>query len=238
MRLLALTCSIALIIFIYSFPSIKKLLLGMTAWSINRLKHPLVKILVLLAVYLIIIIFDRYNYRTISLLTLAFLISTSSLKWEKREIIFNDDFVSDKGWNKNYWGTTEPLKTNRMENSLMIFEANENETQDSKKEFGAYIDLREGIQEGFTYEIYCKVKSEPATTMGFQLWIHDTVGRNQNVSKFKPEKFFTPSTDFSELTLKYIANSSNAIRIHLHNKAGSGKISVDKLTVTKVQRIF
>jgi hypothetical protein len=117
---------------------------------------------------------------------------------------------------------------------MIVFEAKEDELLSSKKEFGAYIDLRNGITEGFTYEISCKVKSEPNTTMGFQLWIHDTVGGNDAVSVKEPIHFILPNLNNQVITLFYKANSTNAIRIHLHNKGGEGKISVDKLTVSKI----
>lgn len=151
----------------------------------------------------------------------------------RREIIFEDDFDStSKGWYLNYWGSTNPQKTNRIENSLMIFEANENELVDPKKEFGAYVDVRNGIYQGYTYEISCKVKSDIETTMGFQLWVHDTTGGISSV--WEPSKFFSPQTSFREIKLKFIATSTGAIRVHLHNKAGKGRILVDNVSVVKV----
>ena len=117
----------------------------------------------------------------------------------------------------------------------MIFEAKEEELLSQKKEFGAYIDLRNGIYDGLTYEVSCQVKSEPNTTMGFQLWVHDTIGGNPVVSIREPSTFCLPSSqNYQTITLRYKANSTNAIRIHLSNKGGDGRILVDKLTVTKV----
>lgn len=152
----------------------------------------------------------------------------------KREIIFSDDFDNNKGWSLNYWGTTNPEKTNRIEQSAMVFEATPEEVQHIGKEFGACIDLRNGIYSDYTYDVCCMVKSDLGTTMGFQLWVHDTVGRNSEVSKKQPEQFFTPSTSYQEVRLKYTANSTNAIRIHLHNKAGAGRVYIDKVIVTKL----
>lgn len=157
------------------------------------------------------------------------------LKKQRGEVVFEDDFINNQGWSLNYWGTTNPSKTNRIEHSTMIFEAKEEELLSQKKEFGAYIDLRNGIYDGLTYEVSCQVKSEPNTTMGFQLWVHDTIGGNPVVSIREPSTFCLPSSqNYQTITLRYKANSTNAIRIHLSNKGGDGRILVDKLTVTKV----
>lgn len=157
------------------------------------------------------------------------------LKKRYSEIVFEDDFINNQGWFLNYWGTTNPSKTNRIENSTMIFEAKEEELLSQKKEFGAYIDLRNGIYDGLTYEISCHVKSELNTTMGFQLWVHDTIGGNPAVSTKEPATFCLPSNkNYETMALRYKANSTNAIRIHLHNKGGNGRIFIDKITVSKV----
>jgi len=158
------------------------------------------------------------------------------MQGKNRELIFKDDFVVDQGWRLNYWGTTNPNKTNRIENSTMIFEASEDELQDENKEFGAYYDLKNGIYEGYTYEVCCKVKSDPNTTMKFQLWLHDNVIGNRSSMRTKkmPEELETPSLEFKEIKATFIATATNGIRIHLHNKGGLGKIYVKEVIVHKV----
>lgn len=153
-----------------------------------------------------------------------------------KELIFKDDFNANQGWQLNYWGTTNPQKTNRIENSTIIFEANENELKNANKEFGAYYDLKNGIYEGYTYEVCCKVKSDPNTTMKFQLWLHDNVIGNRSSMRTKkmPEELETPSINFEEIKTRFVATATNGIRIHLHNKGGLGKIYVKEVAVYKV----
>ena len=151
-----------------------------------------------------------------------------------KTIIFEDDFdFGNQGWVLNYWGSTNPDKTCRIEKSILIFEAEDAELTDPRKEFGAYFDLTNGgVYQGSKYEISCWVKSENNTSMGFKLWVHDT--RGQSNVKF-PANFYTPSMQFEEVKVGFTATSSNALRIHLHNKPGSGKIIIDKVRVVKVK---
>lgn len=155
---------------------------------------------------------------------------------KNKELIFKDNFVNNKGWHLNYWGTNNPEKTNRVENSTMVFEAQENEVQNKNKEFGAFYDLKNGIYEGFKYEVCCKVKSDPSTTMKFQLWLHDNVVGNKSSTRTKkePKEIKTPGNEFEEIKARFIATSTNGIRIHLHNKAGFGKIYIKEVSVYKV----
>lgn len=112
----------------------------------------------------------------------------------------------------------------------MIFEATESDLVDPRKEFGAFIDLRNGIYRGFTYEIICKVKSEENTTMKFMLWLHDTLGGASSINSLLE----TPATSGETIKLKFEVNVTEAIRIHLHNRAGEGKILVDEVVVRKI----
>ncbi len=147
--------------------------------------------------------------------------------------IFEDEFdFGNKGWALNYWGSNNPDKTCRIENSSIVFQAEEADLVDTRKEYGAYFDLKNGIYEGSKYEVSCWVKSEQGTTMGFKLWVHDTMGHNDG--KF-PANFYMPGVDFEEVKLGFTGTSSQGLRIHLHNKAGSGKILVDKVRVIKVK---
>ena len=149
----------------------------------------------------------------------------------RNEIVFKDDFdAGNKGWALNYWGSYNPQKTNRIENSTMIFEATESDLADTRKEFGAYIDLRNGIYRGYTYEIICKVKSAEHTTMQFMLWLHDTLGGASSINT----PLGTPSTSGETIKLEFEVNVTEAIRIHLHNKAGEGKILVNGVVVRKI----
>ncbi len=206
--------------------------------------HPFARVVYLTIILLAIIFVSNFNYLIIALSAIALLIFLWSLKQfplqefkkNKKEIIFEDDFVSNKGWIMNYWGTTNPDKTNRIESSMIIFEATENELLHPNKEFGAYIDLKNGIDEGSAYEVSCLVKSEPGTTMKFQLWLHDNViGNNSSMRTEKnPAQLKTPGNDFEKIKLEFIATVTKGIRIHLHNQGGVGKIIVDKVTVSRL----
>ncbi|TXH00936.1 MAG: hypothetical protein E6P95_02780 [Candidatus Moraniibacteriota bacterium] len=149
-------------------------------------------------------------------------------------LIFDDDFDYNKGWVLNYWGSTNPSKTNRIQNSMMYFQAQENELTGRIKENGAYIDLRDRISNGSTYEVSCKIKADFNTTMGFQLWVHDTIGGDPNASVREPTDFIVPTQEFETIKLKYTARTSNAMRIHLHTRPGQGQIMVDKIRVVRL----
>lgn len=75
------------------------------------------------------------------------------------------------------------------------------------------------------------VKSDKNTTMGFKLWVHDTLGQAE--MKF-PANFYTPGIEYEEVKTGFITTKSQALRIHLHSKAGKGKIYVDKVIVVRV----
>lgn len=147
------------------------------------------------------------------------------------EVVFFDDFAKDIGWVFNYWGSTNPQKTNRIQNECMVFEAIQNEWPTQNFENGAYIDLRNGIIEGLNYTIKCKVKSSLDSTMGFKLWLHDIKGNN---SMTNPIAFETPpSDDYKEYSLIFKATETNGIRVHLHCKAGTGFLMVDSIKVIR-----
>jgi hypothetical protein len=147
------------------------------------------------------------------------------------EMVFFDNFAKDIGWVSNYWGSTNPQKTNRIQNGCMVFEAIQNEWPTQNYENGAYIDLRNGITEGLNYTIKCKVKSSLDSTMGFKLWLHDIKGNN---SMSNPITFETPpSDDYKEYSLTFKATETNGIRVHLHCKAGVGFLMVDSVKVIR-----
>ena len=147
------------------------------------------------------------------------------------ETVFFDDFDKDLGWLPNYWGSTNPQKTTRIQNGCMIFEANQNEWLTQNFENGACIDLRSGIIDGLNYTIKCKVKSSLGSTMGFKLWVHDIAGIK---SMTDPIAFETPpSDDYKEYSLIFEATDTNGIRIHLHCRAGVGFLMVDSVKVIR-----
>ena len=148
--------------------------------------------------------------------------------------VFEEDFNSTKtNWRMNYWGSNNPSKTNRIENSFMIFEANDNDLKSTKKEFGAFLDLKDGIYNGCTYEISCLVCSETGTTMKFQLWLHNS--KSGGINAFSPKNPFIPPNEPTWIKSTLTANEKQTIRIHLHNKAGIGKIMVDKVKVVEIK---
>lgn len=148
------------------------------------------------------------------------------------EIIFKEEFrTGGKGWFLNYWGSKNPQRTNRIESSGMVFEAIEGELENENSEYGACFDLKNGIYQGNKYEVICKVYSEKGTTMKFRLWLHDTIGGEANVQT----PYRTPGSNIETLKLEFIATGTNALRIHLHAKAGLGKIIVREVIVKKVK---
>jgi len=150
----------------------------------------------------------------------------------KKAVIFEDDFdFGNKGWRLNYWHSNNADKTCRIEQSAMIFEAEDSDLISPQKENGACFDLEDGIYQNSKYEISCWVKADKNSTIGFKLWVHDT--RGQGEMKF-PANFYTPGTEYEEVKVGFIATKSQALRIHLHYKAGKGKISVDRVRVPKV----
>lgn len=154
------------------------------------------------------------------------------IKKRKKEIVFEDDFdFGNKGWQLNYRGSNNPDKTCRIEQSSMVFEAEDSDLTNPRKENGAYIDLESGFYQGSRYEISSWVKSSENTRMGFKLWVHDKLGKAE--MKF-PAKFYTPGNEYEEVKVGFIATQSQALRIHLHYKAGKGKIFVDRVKVVKV----
>lgn len=165
-------------------------------------------------------------------LSLYKLIDKTLLKRAKKEIIFEDDFsFGNKGWKLNYWSSNDQDKTCRIEHASMIFEAEDSDLVDKRKENGAYFDLTNGVYENSRYEISCWVKSSKNTTMGFKLWVHDKQG---NADMKFPASFFTPGREYKEIKVTFIGTKSQALRIHLHYKAGKGKIFVNKVVVTKI----
>lgn len=161
------------------------------------------------------------------------LIDKLLIKRVRRGVVFEDNFdFGNKGWRLNYWGSNNPDRTCRLEESNMIFEADDSDLESPKKENGACIDLTNRINQGSKYEISCWVKASKGTTMGFKLWVHDT--KSQAEMKSSPD-FYIPTTGYKEIKAQFIATKSNALRIHLHYKSGRGKIYVNRVTVVKVR---
>ncbi|GEM_PF-3382444 len=148
-------------------------------------------------------------------------------------VIFRDNFKdgNKNKWNLNTWGSKNPDKTNRIENGAMIFEINENELKQPEKGLVAYLDLDRdrGIYEGNSYEVSCKVAAIEDTSMVFRLWLNDH-GQFPSVGTH----FFTPKTKFKTVRKIFIPTKTNTIRIHLHAKAGAGRIIIKEVTVRKI----
>lgn len=149
-----------------------------------------------------------------------------------QKVIFKDNNFG--GWHLNHWGSHNESKTNRIENNELIFEAVDNELKHKSKQFGANIDLKRGISNGKNYLIECTVRSEAKCTMKFQLWVHDTM-QNPKSTVTMPPNAITPSTENESISLIFPANETNALRIHLHCTAGTGKIIVSDVTVTEAE---
>lgn len=146
--------------------------------------------------------------------------------------IFFDDFeFSNVGWLLNYWGSKDPDKTCRFEDSMLVFEALPTDLENAKGEYGAYYDLYGKIREGSRYEVSCLVKSSNKAGMGFKLWVHDIKGHNETKSS---ANFYTPGINWEEVKVGFTGTRSHGIRVHLHSKAGLGKIFVDSVKIVKV----
>lgn len=161
------------------------------------------------------------------------------LKERKHELIYEETFLDGAGWHLNYWGTSNPQKTNRIEGSRMIFEAIRGEVINEKGSFGAYYDLRSGIYQGNAYRVICSVKSSHAASMGFQLWLHDTKGNPKGPDNkallVRPLVPKTPSEKGEQIEVDFVATNTNALRIHLHCRGGSGQIIVEGIRVYKIE---
>lgn len=143
--------------------------------------------------------------------------------------IWSDHFNNLNHWKLNYWGTKNPRKTNRIENSTMIFEAAQDELLNSSGFFGAYIDIADKIYNEQTYEIRCKVSSTANTTMGFQLWIHE--GNDGSSKVVEPMFPKIPNNKPEIFKARYTATESNKMRIHLHCTGGIGQIIVSEVDI-------
>jgi predicted membrane protein len=206
---------------------------------INLIRSFVVPNLSVIGNFILVIINFKVTFNLIGLIffiTLLFpiyrLFDKKILSKTINEIVFLENFKPyNNGWNLNYWGSTNPSKTNKIENGEMIFEADNNEWINNNNENGAYFDLRNGIYEGNKYLVSCKLKSTKNTTMGFRLWLHDIEG---NSSVVYPKDFFTPDEKNETVELEFTATKTNGIRIHLHNKAGLGKIIIKEVKVIKI----
>ncbi|OGD79619.1 hypothetical protein A2368_02700 [Candidatus Collierbacteria bacterium RIFOXYB1_FULL_49_13] len=149
--------------------------------------------------------------------------------WRSNKIIFEDDFgFGNKGWKMNYWGSYKPDETCKIENSRMVFRARSNDLQSRRDENGACIDLVDDIQTGVKYEVSCWVCSTRGSTMKFSLWVHDTKEGNEIKSQMK-----TPTSEFEQVKVGFIASKTRAMRVHLHYRAGVGQIFVNRVVVIR-----
>jgi hypothetical protein len=67
--------------------------------------------------------------------------------------------------------------------------------------------------------------------MSFRLWVHDTIGIKNEITNWE----IPPSDLFKTFSLKFTATETNAIRIHLHCKSGSGKIEIKEVKVVRLR---
>lgn len=153
----------------------------------------------------------------------------------KKELIFEDDFTSDKGWYLRYWEENNQNKNiNRRENSKLIFEANIGDITNAEGRYGAYQDFL-GITEGDLYELTCYVKAEENTTMKFQLWLHNyTNGSGSTWRTRMPASPITPKKNYQKMKVRFNGTSTKSLRVHLEATPGSGKIIVDKVKLERI----
>ncbi|MEJ5310984.1 MAG: carbohydrate binding domain-containing protein, partial [Anaerolineae bacterium] len=91
---------------------------------------------------------------------------------------------------------------------------------------GAFQDV-EGLESGQTYTVRVWVKGVNTSTARFRLWLHDTTGANAITTDM------TPGNDWQPVTLNYTANATGKVRVHLHLLAGTGKVYVDAVSVSR-----
>ncbi|MFT3911444.1 MAG: nucleotide-binding protein [Ferruginibacter sp.] len=159
-------------------------------------------------------------------------INLYGIKSTKRTLIWQDNFDNINHWKMNFWGSKNSIKTNRIENGEMIFEATSDEVENENGSYGAYIDLTSKIENEKTYEIRCKICSLANTTMGFQLWIHD--GKDGKTKVIEPLFPKTPSIIPEIIKVQFTATESNSMRIHLYCRCGLGMLKVSEVTVYQI----
>lgn len=155
------------------------------------------------------------------------------IKVFNQSIIFKDNFTeSTNHWGLNYWqGKASSIK---LEDNHLVFETSPGDWQGSKGVDGAFMDLTYGIYEGHKYEVSCQVKSSPNSTIGFQLWVHDTIGNDPSMYLFDPPQFETPPTTYKTYKVIFQASSTKSLRIHLHGREGTGKLMIKQVKVSKI----
>jgi hypothetical protein len=154
----------------------------------------------------------------------------------KRDLIFNDDFANDKGWHRRYWEEDNPnAGINIIENGKMIFKARLDDLQNKEKRYGAYYDFT-GLIAGDSYEVTCLVRSQPNTTMKFQIWLHNNIyGRTSTWSHRQPTSPVTPGVKRQRIIAKFNVTETRSLRIHLECSPGDGEIYVENI---KLERIY
>ncbi|MDD5489469.1 MAG: hypothetical protein PHP25_02210 [Candidatus Moranbacteria bacterium] len=153
----------------------------------------------------------------------------------RKQLIFEDDFsVIKEKWHLRYWEENNPDKNiNRIEYSTMIFEAEESQIANHEKKFGAYYDF-DSLSEGDEYEVVCWVKSIPDSTMKFQVWLHDNIMGGRSIWSARMPKYpIIPSLRYQKISVKFIATTRKALRIHLEATPGLGKILVRRVKLLK-----
>lgn len=155
----------------------------------------------------------------------------------KGKVVFEDNFISDKGWYRAYWEENNPKREEicRLENSKMVFEATSDDVVNERKKFGAYFDVR-NLVEGNAYSLSCEVCSVVNTTMKFQLWLHnDVLFKGSTWSMREPPAEFIPNIRWTKLEAVFSATATKALRIHMEATPGIGKIFVRRVKLIKLK---
>lgn len=152
--------------------------------------------------------------------------------------IFIEEFKSDNNkWVFPFWGINQkfPSSFTRGDGYVSI-SGTINAWARTRGTNGAYIDLHEGIVEDEVYEITCRVKSSSAaTTMRFQLWVHDTI-EGHNITNPKDSNSFSSfGENYVSISVQFRATQTKAMRIHLHCTAGVGAIIIKDVIVRKIK---
>jgi len=163
---------------------------------------------------------------------------------ETKKQIFYEDFYDvpfgkPPGWKIDDWRTKDRDRISELiwiDGNHMIFTGDEDAFGDRDNKKGvSHFDLRGRLKYGHSYEIQCRVRSDPGTKARVCLWCHDIHPEGGTSFKQRCTEQRTPRTDWEVIELVYTATQTNDIRIHLKYFPGPGTIHVDEVRVFEIQ---
>ena len=148
---------------------------------------------------------------------------TAEYQYGAEERVLNGGFEGGQSaWNF-YWSSMPPASISQ---DTAFAGRRSLELANTMTSGGAYQDI-EGLVNGQTYTVRVWVKGANIGTAGFRLWLHDTTSSNTITTDM------TPGNNWQSVTLNYTANATGKVRVHLHLLAGTGKVYVDAVSVSR-----